>query len=383
MKEQPNWQDPPDILIVDDDPTSLQVLLEMVRSQGYGVRLVSDGEQAIEAVQSEPPDLILLDIAMPGLDGYEVCRRLKADGQARDIPIIFISGLNDTMDKVRAFSVGGVDYVTKPFRFGEVQARIATHLKIRRFQLELEKQNRQLQESYEQLRQLEDLRDNLVQFVVHDLRTLLMSLHGNLELLGMAEAEGLSEKGRKHLANAQAASESMIEMISSLLDVSRMEAKEMSLNLTSCELVSLVREVLAGMEPMRGHRRWKIEAPEESVVLRGDADLLARVFWNLLSNALKFTPDEGCIRVGIEPNGESIRAFVQDEGPGIPVEFHGKIFEKFGQVEVRGQGHKYSTGLGLTFCKMVVEAHGGQIGVESEVGQGSTFWFTLPRRVPR
>lgn len=381
MTEQPNR--PPDILIVDDDLTSLQVLLEMVRRQGYRVRLVSDGEQAIEAVQSEPPDLILLDIAMPGLDGYEVCRRLKADGQARDVPIIFISGLSETMDKVRAFSVGGVDYVTKPFRFGEVQARIATHLKIRRFQLELERQNQQLQEGYQQLRQLEDLRDNLVQFIVHDLRTLLMGLHGNLELLGTAEAEVLSEKGRRYLANARAASESMIEMISSLLDVSKMEAQQMLLNLTSCELVSMVREVLAGMELFGGHRRWKLEAPEEPVVLRGDADLLARVFRNLLSNALKFTPDGGCIRVGIEPNGESIRAFVQDEGPGIPVEFHGKIFEKFGQVEVRGQGHKYSTGLGLTFCKMVVEAHGGQIGVESEVGQGSTFWFLLPRQVPR
>lgn len=145
-------QKKPDIMVVDDTPANLQLLTEMLKERGYRVRPVPSGKLAIQAVQKEMPDLILLDIHMPEMDGYEVCEHLKADATLKDIPVIFISALDETLDKVMAFALGGVDYITKPFQFEEVAARVQTHLKLRRLQIELEMQNRQLQENNDQLK---------------------------------------------------------------------------------------------------------------------------------------------------------------------------------------------------------------------------------------
>ena len=169
-------------------------------------------------------------------------------------------------------------------------------------------------------------------------------------------------------------------MVSSLLDVSKMEAGEMKLNLTQCELLTIARDALSKVEPLKGDRQLMLSGADEPVTVIADAELIARVFQNLLGNALKFTPDDGRVTVSIEPSADAVRVLVQDTGPGIPPQYRERIFEKFFQVENRANRQKYSTGLGLTFCKLAVEAHGGQVGVDSEEGRGSTFWFTLPRR---
>lgn len=160
----------PSILVVDDTPANLQVLSGMLKEQGYEVRPVPSGRLALRAAASEPPDLILLGILMPDMDGYEVGRSLKANEALRDIPVIFISALSDTADKLKAFAHGGLDYVTKPFQFEEVQARVSAHLNLRRLRLEAPRHHRELEQSYEQLRQLEVMRDSLTHMIVHDLR---------------------------------------------------------------------------------------------------------------------------------------------------------------------------------------------------------------------
>jgi signal transduction histidine kinase len=363
----------PSIIVVDDTPANLHLLTGMLKERGYKVRPVSSGKFALQTAKHDPPDLILLDIIMPEMNGYEVCECLKADEQLSGIPVIFISALNETMDKVKAFKVGGVDYVTKPFQFEEVQARVATHLELRR-------QKRLIQESNEQLRTLEKLRDNLVHMVVHDMRTPLTALYGFLQTLERLEGESLSDRGREFVQTALASTEDLVEMVSSLLDVSKMEAGEMKLNLTQCELLTIAREALAKVEPLRGDRQLMLSGADEPVTVMADAEIIARVFQNLLGNALKFTPDGGRVSVGIEPSADAVRVLVQDTGPGIPPEYRERIFEKFGQVEHPANKQRYSTGIGLTFCKLAVEAHGGQVGVDSEEGRGSTFWFTLPRR---
>ena len=363
----------PSIIVVDDTPANLHLLTGMLKARGYKVRPVSSGKFALQTAQHDPPDLILLDIIMPEMNGYEVCECLKADEQLAGIPVIFISALNETMDKVKAFKVGGVDYVTKPFQFEEVQARVATHLELRR-------QKRLLQESNEQLRKLEELRDNLVHMVVHDMRTPLTAIYGFLRTLETLEGESLSEQGREFVQTALAATEDLVEMVSSLLDVSKMEAGEMKLNLTQCELLTIAREALAKVESLEGDRQLMLSGADEPVTVMADAELIARVFQNLLGNALKFTPDDGRVTVSIEASAAAARVLVQDTGPGIPPEYRERIFEKFGQVENPANKQRYSTGLGLTFCKLAIEAHGGQVGVDSEEGSGSTFWFTLPRR---
>ncbi len=349
-------QNMPDILIVDDTPANLQLLAGMLKERGYRVRPVLSGKLALQAARIEPPDLILLDINMPEMNGYEVCRELKADSALKEIPVMFISALNETIDKVKAFSVGGVDYVTKPFQFEEVYARVQTHLKLRR---------------------LEKLRDDLAHMVVHDLRTPLTVICGFLDILEFKEIRKLSASIQTLVAVARCSAEDLLNMIGSLLDVSKMEAGEMNLQHEACDIEALIRAVLATTQPLHCDRTVTLDVPESPLTVTADAGLLRRILHNLLGNALKFTPVGGNVRIVVTPSDSEVRIAVTDTGCGIAPEYHQRIFDKFGQAEDRH--NRVGTGLGLAFCKLAVEAHGGRIGVESEVGKGSTFWLALPR----
>ena len=368
MQQSLDRQVTPNILIVDDVPANLQLLVEMLKKRGYKVRPVLGGKLAIQAAKNDSPDLILLDINMPEMNGYEVCEILKADEKLKEVPVIFISALNETMDKVKAFSVGGVDYVTKPFQFEEVNARVKTHL-------ELQRQKQELRDNYEKLRELESLRDSLVHMIVHDIRNSLTGVSGFIELASGDQNSTGSVK--EYLQRAMNSVQNLVEMISSLLDVSKMETGKMPLNLAECNLRDIAKDALEKIEHLKGTRRLFLNNPESSFIVKADPALLARVVQNLLGNALKFTPENGEIRINIESDKGGVRFSVTDTGPGIPPEYHQKIFEKFGQVEIQADKHKYSTGLGLTFCKLVIETHGGIIDVDSEMGKGSTFWFVL------
>ena len=372
MSEESNGAErEPNILVVDDNPANLQLLSGMLKRSGFKARPVPSGELALQAARSAPPDLILLDVSMPGMDGYELCRSLKADEALKDIPVLFISAHGETTDKVKGFAAGGVDYVTKPFQFEEVEARVAAHLELRR-------QKRQIQENLDKLRKLEELRDSLVHMIVHDLRSPLMGLSGCVQALELTEGQALSERGRKLLIEARSTADRLTEMVSSLLDVSRMESHAMKLKPRECDLADIILITVKKVEPLQGGRKTATLLPEEPMRVTCDPDLIYRVIQNLLTNAYQFTPEACHIRVGATQEGLTATVFVEDDGPGIPREYHEKIFEKFGQAETRAKRRKYTTGLGLTFCKLAVEAHGGKVGVESEPGHGSRFWFRLP-----
>jgi two-component system, sensor histidine kinase and response regulator len=359
----------PNILLVDDTPANLQLLSGILREQGYKLRPAPSGKLALRAARALPPDLILLDVRMPEMDGYEVCERLKADPALKEIPVIFLSALSDASDKVRAFAVGGVDYITKPFQLDEVLARVETHLEIRR-------QRRQVQANYESLRRLEFLRDSLIHMVVHDLRSPLMMLGEFLALLEKSESQNLSGNGSRFVVQARRSVDDLVAMVNSILDVSRMEAGELKLNRSRCQLDLLLREVAGGFELQGDSAEIALEVPEQPVEVSADAALLSRVMHNLLGNAVRFATGRDSVRAIVSRSGGEARVEIVDNGPGIPPEYHEKIFEKFGQVEDNRAA--IGTGLGLAFCKFAVELHGGCIGVESVVGKGSTFWFTLP-----
>jgi len=365
------------ILIVDDTPATLRLLHDMLTKAGYKSTPLSNGELALRAAEIEQPDLILLGIDLPDMDGCEVCRRLKANEKLRSIPVIFISALAETIDKLKAFQVGAVDYLTTPFYFQEVVARIETHLNLRRLQSELELRNRLLEEYGEKLHELETLRDSLTHMIVHDMRSPLCGISGSLELLGTCENGELSDEGQENLMSAANATGILLEMVSSLLDVHKLEAGKMQLQLAQHDLRDIVHSAI-GLLGKRSEFRVKIHVPPVPVTVRCDGGLIRRVVLNLVGNALRFTPTTGRVDVHVASRDRSASVEVADTGYGIPAQYHKQIFEKFGQVEIRQEGHIYSTGLGLTFCKLVVEAHGGSIGVESEVGKGSTFRFDLP-----
>ena len=360
------------IMVVDNTPANLKLLQDMLQSKGYRVLASPNGKMALHAATKSQPDLILLDIDMPEMDGFEVCRRLKANEATKDIPVLFISALTETADKVKAFAVGGVDYVSKPFQFEEVSARVETHLELRR-------QKRELQQSYNKLRELETQRDGLVHMIVHDLRSPLAVVLGNLE---MAQADTLPENAAFSVSAALSSTEMVIEMVSAILDISKMEAGQMTLDYSVVDMSNLVRETMRMVAPLQSHRSLTLTPPGEQEALSCDANLIRRILQNLIVNAIKFTDKQkGVITISMEKaSANTVRVSVADNGPGVPPEYCEKVFDKFYQVSARKQGQGRSTGLGLTFCKLAVEAHGGRIGLESDEGKGSTFWFELPLR---
>ncbi len=358
------------IMVVDDAPENLTLLRDMLSAKGYRVVTFPGGTMALNAAAKNPPDLILLDIVMPDMDGFEVCKRLKADDALKDIPVIFISGMNKTEDKVKAFSVGGMDYVTKPFQFEEVFARVETHIKLVR-------QQRELQQSYDKLRDLETLRDNLVHMIIHDMCSPLQSVLACCEML---TATQLDPSQLNLSTMAMNSVSGLIHMVNSLLDISRLEARQMPLNPIAWDLFEIAQAAVTSVASLAQAGNLTVRVEGHSAENAVDRDIIHRVFVNLLENAIKFSPDGATITIRLSSTEAATRAEVSDQGRGIPSEYHQKVFDKFSQVELRKQGQKHSSGLGLTFCKLAVEAHGGCIGVESEVGKGSTFWFELPQR---
>lgn len=360
---------PSNLLLVDDSPESLTLLAGMLKQDGHRVRAFLDGRVALEKAQTDPPDLILLDVEMPDMNGYEVCAALKRHETLQRVPVLFISALTDTADKLKGFTAGGVDYITKPFQAAEVRARVDAHLTIHRLQRDLERQN-------VELRRLESLRDSLTHMIVHDLRSPLTSIRGYLNLLEM-EDNPTREIVESYAKEAGHGVSAMIGLINSLLDVNALEAGQMRLHKEASDLGTLASRALKPLEGLTVGRDVSLQIPNQPVQAFCDPQIIERVIMNLLGNALKFTPSTGSIVVAVTQSGGRGRVEVRDTGRGIPPEYLERVFDKFQQVDARKEGKMYSTGLGLTFCKLAVEAHSGQIGVTSTVGVGSTFWFEL------
>lgn len=388
---------PPVIMVIDDTPANLKLLEEMLQGPGYRVVQFPRGAMALRAAAKHPPDLILLDIIMPEMDGLEVCRQLKANEALKDIPVLFISALDDTDDKIKAFAAGGVDYVTKPFQQDEVLARVRTHLELHKQAMRIEEQKRELQEEHDRLRELEGLRDNLVHMIVHDMRSPLMVMAGAYDIIQM-EKERLSPTQLQFVLMGQNDCLELMGMVSSLLDVSRLEAGQMPLHRAPCDLMEIAAASAQSLAILAEEKQLNICIEGVLCVGSIDREIIQRVVVNLLGNAIKFSPQGGTIFLTISDSEDCVNAAITDEGVGIPSQYHQRIFEKFGQVKDRKKLQKPSTGLGLTFCKLAVEAHGGSIGIISPLQRmisltgsateassppssnaGSTFWFSLPK----
>ncbi|MCE1245228.1 MAG: hybrid sensor histidine kinase/response regulator [Firmicutes bacterium] len=358
------------IMIIDDSPNNLMILGRMLKEQGYQVYSFPRGDFALKAAAKKPPDLILLDIKMPGMNGYEVCKRLKDSNSLSEIPVIFISALDEAIDKVQAFGAGGVDYITKPFQFEEVRVRIENQLKIRRLQGELKAK-------YEALKEQEELKDNLTHMIVHDIGSVLTSTVLVLQML-MLDAECIGGENFDMLASANQSVVQITEMVNSLLDISRLEAGKMPVHLQRIDMKILVGEALSYCEILAKDKNIELDVSGDTVFAWADRQLMRRVITNLVMNSIKYSPSDTIVRITWLSDEHSIQLSVQDSGYGIPEEYQSKIFEKFTVARMYKTTKFHSTGLGLNFCKLAVEAHGGSIGLKSKSGSGSTFYFSLP-----
>src|SRR4028119_980163 len=392
------------ILIVDDTPENLQVLSATLLDRGYKVRGVINGKMAIRAARAGSPDLILLDIKMPEMDGYEVCMQLKAEAKTSEIPVIFISALDEVLDKVTAFQVGGVDFITKPFHVAEVLARIEHQLTIQRLKKQLLDRNTELQQEIIERKKAEEAaaaaslaKSQFVANMSHELRTPLNAILGFTEV--MSRDSFLGDENLENLRIINRSGQHLLELINDVLDLSKIEAGIIALDERSFDLFQLLDTLEEMFQIKAESKNLQLKIFVQANVppyIKTDEKKLRVCLINLLGNAIKFTLDGGRIwlRVSVEskqqlggeseiyPNYTSGEPFlilfeVEDTGVGIAAAEIDTLFDAFVQTEA-GRNAADGTGLGLTITKKYVEIMGGDIGFKSVLGEGTSFKFNIP-----
>lgn len=350
------------ILIVDDERFNINVLKDLLDPE-YDTMIARNGELALKRIRSGTlPDLILLDIMMPEMDGYEVCRQLKEDETTRSIPIIFVTAMNNIGDEMKGFELGAVDYITKPISPPVVLARIKTHLTLKRV-LEVQKE-------------LNKLKNKFLGIAAHDLRNPLTVILG-LSNLMMKKALP-EEKKTKFVETINRVSNQMLRLVNDLLDVSVIESGRFDLRLEMFSLSTLAAERVELIIDSAERKGIKLisDLPEIPETLL-DADRIGQVVDNMLTNAIKFSNTGTIVYLTTREIDGCVEMAVTDQGPGIPKEEIGHLFCSFQKLSVQPTGGEISTGLGLSIVKKIVDAHKGNIHVESEVGKGTTFTVSL------
>jgi signal transduction histidine kinase len=387
------------ILIVDDTLENLRILSQVLIEHGYRVRAAKSGREALASMQANLPDLVLLDVRMPDMDGYEVCTCLKADPAMQSVPVLFISALDETRDKLRGFEVGGVDYITKPFQPAEVLVRVRTHLEISRLQTALKKDTEDLFLINEQLHAEIDLRiaaevqlntimqdlqrsnadlQTFAHTVSHDLQEPLRMVTSYLGLLEQRTRQKLDPEALEFIRFATDGANRMQKLIKDILAYSRVDTQGKTFAATECEIV--LEKVLLNLKSALAESGARITHDPLPQVY-ADATQLEQIFQNLIGNAIKFKNERQPVVVVQAEKKESQNGMewvfsVTDNGIGIDPQYFDGIFAVFKRLHSREEYP--GTGIGLAICQRIVERHGGRIWVESTPGQGSTFFFTLP-----
>jgi two-component system sensor histidine kinase/response regulator len=365
------------ILVVDDVPSNIQLVGSILRVAGYQVLPASDGPQALGYARNPPlPDLILLDLVMPDMDGFEVCRRLKSAPETSAIPIIFLTAAVESGQIVKGLELGGVDYVTKPFNPPELLARVRTHL-------ELKHSREILARTAERLRELNKEKNEFLGIAAHDLKNPICSFIGLAEYM-----QSTPNLGKIELADISNdilnESRRLLQLVQNLLDVNAIERGQLNLQLDSCDLSDIVRSVIHNFQPKAAAKQQTLsfEPGDSPALVRVDRSLTMQILDNLISNAIKFSPPGKAIRVRLRRSLDGILCEVQDEGPGLSVEDQNQLFGKFVRLSARPTGGENSTGLGLSIVKKLIEAMHGLVWCQSELGQGAKFVIKLPLALP-
>ncbi|MBF0371214.1 MAG: hybrid sensor histidine kinase/response regulator [Magnetococcales bacterium] len=359
------------VLIVDDMPINLRALSDTLKSH-FEIQVATNGPKALQiATSSKPPDLILLDIMMPQMDGYEVCRKLKENPATREIPVIFITARNQEEDELQGLQLGAVDFITKPIRPAIVQARTRTHLALRAQQTKLE-------EKSQKLAQLNEIKNRFLGMAAHDLKNPLATIRGFSEL--MLEVDDLTQEDRQtFLETIHRVSNQMLNLVTDLLDVSVIESGRFTLEPKPGDLSALLdfRIHLLTLAAEKKEITLERELPKLPLI-PFDAERLSQVVDNLLTNAIKFSKPGTQIRISASHRPPWVDFSVSDQGPGIPPQEREKLFKPFQKLSIKSTAGEKSTGLGLAIVLKIIDAHGGYVEVDSEVNKGTTFTVSLP-----
>lgn len=365
------------ILIVDDHPDNLKVLMDYLVQADFNVLLATGGPAALQQVQQLPPDLILLDIMMPEMDGFETCRRLKALPEIQEIPIVFMTALSDLTHKINGFEAGAVDYVTKPLQQEEVLMRVNTHLTMQRQKKELQRLNRQLTE-------LNATKNRFFSIIAHDLKGAFAPLLSYIELLVESVEQDNWQDVKQIVLAMQNAGKTNFRLLDNLLSWARLQSEGIEFQPRPLNLAVVVQETLQLLEPIarqKGINLTHTVAPGTTVY--ADTHMLSTVLRNLVSNALKFTHPRGEVTISAQAAAGEVELVVADTGIGIAPAYLPRLFQIDHNYRRAGTQNERGTGLGLILCKELVEKNGGRIWAESEEKQGTRVYFTLPARVGR
>jgi two-component system sensor histidine kinase/response regulator len=362
------------ILVVDDEIRVIKRVEALLIPQSYEVIAASNGEEALQLAQQERPDLILLDVLMPVLDGFEVCRRLKDNAETCLTPVVFMTVLQEVGDRVKGLEAGADDFLTKPVHRDELLARIRTSLRLKQT---IDHKVRSLH------RQLQEVTERGTQFVTsmsHELRTQLDVIIGFSEVLQEQSCGTLNPQQEEYLNYILTGGNHLLDLINGLLDLAKIEAGKVDLQLEEMHLKSLLEE---NLELIQGRAlahdiTLSLEVADDVDTIVGDKRKVKQIVFNLLSNALKFAPDKGKAGIKATKSADGVQIAVWDTGAGIAPEGQLWIFEEFQQVSHEQATPTIGTGLGLALAKKFVELHGGTIGLESSPGQGNTLIFSLP-----
>ncbi|HEX7663995.1 MAG TPA: response regulator [Polyangiaceae bacterium] len=367
------------ILVVDDNPHNRALAEAHLKSFGYNVAMAESGAQALDLVKEVSPSLVLLDVVMPKMDGYECCARLRMMKEARDLPIVFLTALSDVSSHQRAMDSGVDDFLTKPINRTELLLRVRSLLRISAL-------NRDLKSGYETIRTQHDAlvraqrqREELMQHVVHDLKNPLGAIEMNARyLLSSLPADDLLDATRDIVDSAGA----LRRMVMNLLDICRSEEGELVPTLSEVNVDKLVTTVIGEhtRESIERHVELRGTVSPNCTTVRADQDLLRRVLENLVVNAIRHAPRKSSIEVYADCNEDNqLELHVRDNGEGVPEAFREKVFDKYVRLEPSPSSLS-NRGLGLTFCRIAVEAHGGKVWVEPNRPSGADFIVRLPRR---
>lgn len=358
---------------MDDDRLNIRIITGMLQTEGYVLADAASGEEALEKYEEFKPDLVLMDVVMPGIDGFAACRELRNRYGENTAPIVFITAKNDSDDIVEGLASGGVDYLLKPFRRKEALARIRAHL-----------QNKLLVEQQkalvDQLKQANAAKNKLLGMAAHDLRNPLASIRGLAEFLRDGTVGPMSAEQKDLVDTIYDTSQSMLNLLNELLDVATIEAGELKVHREPQNLAELVEKsvYLNSINAAKKNTKIVFQPPSEAAVARIDAPKMRQVLDNLISNAVKYSPPGSTVNVRITGFHPAFTIAVQDQGPGIPENERHKLFKDFGVLSVKPTGGEKSTGLGLAICRKIVEAHRGAITATNLSTGGCEFSVMLP-----
>ena len=356
---------PKTILIVDDEPIAQDIMAGFLASEGYQLVMANNGQEALDYLSQQLPDVILLDVMMPYMDGFTVCQRLKSNRQWRHVPIIMVTALGSKEDLLRGLTAGADDFLHKPVNELELRARIRSMLRIK--------------QQYDELKANLDLREDLAHMVMHDMRTPLNIILGFSELA--QESDITDTQKTEFIKEIESQAHRLNSFITDLLILTKIEAGQLILNRVTVDIHALVRQTIKSHAVIARSRQIELvsDMPPEPRQLLVDLNLFQRVLDNLMSNALKFSLGEGKVVLTVNylapshlsATAHSIQIKVSDEGPGVSAEYRERIFDRFEIATLQRSTGMTQIGLGLAFCKMVVDAHGGRIFVEDNTPKGS------------